>query len=372
MKRYSSAYSNSSHTSSSAPLALRHGRVKSRRLWTSLLLATVFALAFVASLAFFSPAGTIVTRSKATKPGAGNVALASDSSYFLAQSQPQKHRLRRTLAPTPQARPPATSDNEEKAAIPPASSPTEPETAATPTSPTFVQNVAVWVRDWAVWLVLVLVGLIVAVYFLTGRGSATAVEPAFQDFDTEKESASPGYSTTKIKAKDVNARVDDGSVETTQVETDREYALVVDEEALTRPSPDEIDRHTGQVYAESSEIETLLASKSYEDAYRAYVHRVKKDGAVEFHTEIEQSLSDHFLQRKEYRKARAVLEHHVATHAPEDIDSETYFNLGYIHFFNRTMRKSRRFLKLYVDSSKSSRNSARALRIIAHLDKMQS
>ena len=221
-------------------------------------------------------------------------------------------------------------------------------------------------------LVCATVGVIL--WVLMGSSSSGKIEKAFGEIGP---SASPSgssssesrFSTTKIQAREVNDRLE---VDATEVETDREYALVVDEEALKKPAADNVDEHTRQMYADSSEIDKLLEARKFDDAYEAYVGRIQNTGIVEFHSEVEKSLSDHFLSTREFDKAARILEHHVATHAADDIATETYFNLGYVHFFNKKMNKSRRFLKLYVEREENPGRIDRARKILSVLEQSSS
>jgi hypothetical protein len=231
-----------------------------------------------------------------------------------------------------------------------------------------------FIREYATWIIILLGAAILGVVawaVLGGRARGAAEPP--EELDTRKE-ARPGkktrFSSTKIQAAQVAARVGRG-VETTEVETDREYALVVDEEALKMPPlPEEIDGHTGKQYAEASEIKKCLEENRYDDAFDEYVRRVEEDGTLEFQAQIEESLSEHFIRSRELEKAARILEHHVATHASKDISSQTYFNLGYIHFVNKTPNKSRRFLKLFVEKEKNPAYRARAEKILAQMGTM--
>ncbi len=232
------------------------------------------------------------------------------------------------------------------------------------------QQLVEFIRRNSVWIVTILGAGIVAVmaWIFLGRSKNARGEPAFFELDDdedaggseEKSSSKAKYSTTKIKVRDVADRLT-GEVEETEVETDREYALVVDEEALKTA---EFDDDAGQTTADSSTIHELLKAKDFDGAYAAYIASIERTGSAEFQSDMERKLGEHFLRRKQFDKAARVFEHHVATHPNEDITSETYFNLGYIHFFNRTFNKSRRFLKLYVESETDPAHVARAQRIL--------
>ena len=156
-------------------------------------------------------------------------------------------------------------------------------------------------------------------------------------------------------------------MEGTEIETDREYALVVEEDALIAKAP-EVDEHTGHEFEDDATIRTLLGDKDFIGAYREYCERLESDGASEFHADVEYALSEHFLEGREFREASHILEHHVATHAKQDVAPRVYFNLGYIHAVTGTYNKSRRFLRLFVDSESDPQFIARAKGILASLD----
>ena len=100
------------------------------------------------------------------------------------------------------------------------------------------------------------------------------------------------------------------------------------------------------------------------------MNQIETDGSSEFHDEVEHTLSEHFIRRSEFDKAARILEHHVATHSPEDVRAETYFNLGYLHVKTGTLKKSRRFFKLFVESNPEPVHAQRAERILQTLDSM--
>ena len=327
----------------------------------------------------------------------GPVALASDSSPFVAQAQikslrptrqsaEQKRRERRAQSARAKkakktkksTKATATSTKRSRTqAAATTTEPTQPTPESTPPHEStggFIGWLKDAIRSYALWIVLVLFACVAGVvtWMWIGGSSEQPLEEAFTPLDSEEKGSgsnqkSTRYSTTKIKARDVNDRLE-GGVEETQVETDREYALVVDEDALKSNRTEEIDEHTGHAYADSAEIERLLDNKEFDAAFKTYVRHIEVEGEAEFHSDIEKTLSEHFLQHREFDKAARVLEHHVATHAPEDVSSETYFNLGYIHFFNRTMNKSRRFLKLFVENAKDAQHVDRAKKILRTID----
>ena len=300
---------------------------------------------------------------------------APKPSLFLAQTQSKKSArdLRMGRGNRPSSRPGTTQNRTatkkpEDEKDPTAAS--DADKAASSDSPGGLQSIIRAIRDHAVWIVIGLVCAIAGVLAWVMMGGRSSTD----DFDEELDGGGAAaatvsggrdkrYSTTKIRARDVNDRL---AVDGTEVETDREYALVVDEDALKKP---EVDERTGQVYADASAITDLLEEERFDEAYETYSDRLRGTEVVEFHSEVETKLSEHFLERRDFDKAARVLEHHVATHAAADITPDTYFNLGYIHFFNQRVNKSRRFLELYVEQETDAARSGRARKILAALDR---
>jgi hypothetical protein len=213
-------------------------------------------------------------------------------------------------------------------------------------------------------------------------GRAGRSQSAFAELGLSTEPAAKAaskhadrFSSTKIQAADVHDRLK-SAVKTTEVETDREYALVVDEDALKMPPlPDEADAHRGalghgagavkaRTSADTSVIESLLAESDHEAAYNEYDRHVKADRAVAFEGEIEKRLSEQLLRGRELKKAASVLEHHVATRGKKEVAPEVFFNLGYIYFMSQALGKSRRFLELFVQTEKDPQFVARATKIL--------
>lgn len=252
------------------------------------------------------------------------------------------------------------------------------ETEASASGGSLVQRLRRWVSANRVLVFGVLGALCVGGFVwlaIAGRRRGKGGETFLEALDDELSEGSAtattpsAYSSTRIRAQDVNARLGGGTVEGERIETGREYALVVDEEAIRRPPPGEVDAHTGKEYAEDSAIRELLDRKQFEDAWDEYRSRVDLDGSVEFHSDLERALSEHFLQQRDLGKAAAVLEHHVATHASATVEPEVYFNLGYIHFLTKTFNKSRRFLRLYVKSDVEAEYKDRARAILQRLER---
>ena len=296
---------------------------------------------------------------RATLPAAETV---SNSSLFLAQRQPKKSPRNLLRGRTPGAESTSSAKSAEE------SEGEAPSKTGAGESSGFFRSLIRGIREQAIWIVIGLVCAIAGVlaWVLMGRASAGTTEEELMFADPAAAPAGgesrSRYSSTRIQAREVNDRL---ALDSTEVETDREYALVVDEDALKKP---DVDERTGQVYADSSEITGLLGNRRFDEAYDTYTEQLGSAEVVEFHTEVEKSLSDHFLDSREFDKAARILEHQVATHAAADIDPDTYFNLGYIHFFNQKVKKSRRFLKLYVERESQPARVDRARRILEALD----
>lgn len=273
---------------------------------------------------------------------------------------PPRERTFRKSTPDPEK----TADQKKGATSPPAARATR----------SFGQKLVTFIKTNSLWI-LVILGVALAAlltWFLLGPQRKSTAQPFLEALESEllDEEGSKKYSSTKISAADVNRRLG-GSVRETRIETDREYALVVDEEDLKMPPlPEEIDEHTGRQYADDKEIREFMEKKDFQQAYAEYSQRLEADAVTEFHGDLERTLGEYFIRKRDLEKAARILEHHVATHAAEDVDPEVYFNLGYIHVLTNTFNKSRRFLRLFVDSKAKSRHIDRAKAILQKLEKM--
>lgn len=270
-----------------------------------------------------------------------------------------------------------------EAAKTPAATAKEPLASAAPGTaegegPTTLQAAVGFIRENARWILGGLGGLLVVVLawaLLASRGrKERGGEPVFAELGLAEKSprASQGsgsqrYSSTKIQASDVNSRVAK-AVKTTEVETDREYALVVDEEALKMPPlPEESNAAAPGRVLEANAIEKLLATNNLTGAYEEYRRQVEAQQAGRFEGDLESRLGDRLLQARELAKATRVLERHVKTHANEGVPAQVYFNLGYAHFLNRSFPESRRYLKLFCKSESNPVYVARARKILQQL-----
>jgi hypothetical protein len=237
-----------------------------------------------------------------------------------------------------------------------------------------------FIRKNSAWILVVLGTLLAGVlgWAFLGSRERKSAEPFLEPLDSEiaagrdASGAKKKFTSTRIRAEDVNARLG-SAVAGTEVVTSGEYALVVDEEALKKPPPPgTVDARTGRTYVDDASIRRLIAEEKFETAYEEYLSRIGGSGEAEFQGDIEQHLSEHFLKTRDLEKAARILEHHVTTHAAEDIDPEVYFNLGYIHVLTKTINKSRRFLRLFVDSKAPPAHVERARQILQRLDTMTS
>lgn len=222
-----------------------------------------------------------------------------------------------------------------------------------------------FIEENATWLIagIVIAILVVVVWALRGSGRRAEQAAVAVRRPVRNEQARQRYSSTRIQVADIDDKLGT-KVEETEIETDREYALVVDEEALQET----VDPATGTGYVNDTLIVQLLREKRFDEAYAQYDGRLRKDGSLEFHPGVEERLGNHFLAAGELEKAARVFEHYVTTHAAHDVRPEVYFNLGYIHFVQRTANKSKRFLRLFLDASDNPAHVERAERILAQLN----
>jgi len=244
-----------------------------------------------------------------------------------------------------------------------------------------LDKVVQFIRGHATWIIAIL-GLVFAailIWILLGLRSAkrddkTVLADLGLDEASSPKPAAVGphkrFSSTKIQAADVNTGLA-RAVKTTEVETDREYALVVDEEALKMPPlPEEARGKREQ--GDASKIQKLLDAKKNAEAYDEYARHIQANASLEFPLDLERLLAERLIQSRDFEKAVRVLEHHVATHEEKDIRTDTYFNLGYLHFMNRTLNKSRRYFKRFIELEKNPAYVERAHRILEKLEKTPS
>ena len=241
------------------------------------------------------------------------------------------------------------------------------ETKAGSKSSGGVQGVIALVRQYAVWIVIGLVAVIcgVVLWLFLSRSGSTG-EDAFAELDEDDDvpmrsgstrgGSSSGYSSTRISAREVNDRL--AGVDESEIETDKEYALVVDGDALVGDAPED-----------TTDLHGLVEGGKFDEAYSLYLSRVKADASRRFDGEMETRLSEHFVAEKRYDDAARVLEHHISSRSADAVASDAYFNLGYVHFFGERLAKSREYFEMYVEHADDAARVDRAKKILGVLQK---
>lgn len=232
-------------------------------------------------------------------------------------------------------------------------------------------GLAGWIRDqW--WLVVAVpVGAAVlgfSWFFLAGRrqqgqGGDLFPQPGYSrgsKDDRASGKGTGGFSSTRIRAEDVKTRLS-GSVGGEEVETDQDYALVVEEEALSAsaPSPEGSAQEV---------IESLLDSQDYEAAYEHYAQRIDEERSIRLDSGLEKKLGEKLIEAGQDEKAARVLEHHIATHPADDIEADAYFNLGYLHYRAGHIYKSKKYFGLFIEAEPDERRRGRASAILSALE----
>ncbi|MBI4603413.1 MAG: hypothetical protein HY721_15785 [Planctomycetes bacterium] len=239
----------------------------------------------------------------------------------------------------------------------------------------FVDSLVAFIKDYAVWILAFLATCLTAILawaYLGSRkgtkgtkgGESPFAELGLGEKTTAKPAPAQRYSSTKIQAADVNDRLS-RTVKTTEVETDREYALVVDEEALKMPPVPE-DPAVSRALDPAS-VRRLLDERNFAAAYDEYLRQIEAHAGTAYQGDLELALGEQLLRERHLEKAARVLEHHVATRSRTEVRPETYFNLGYIHFMQRTLTKSRRFLHIFCEVEKNPAYIERARKILAKM-----
>ncbi len=269
---------------------------------------------------------------------------------------------------TPSAEAPKTAP----AAAPKAQNPSPGASGEAPARPG--RGVVQFVRAYGVWIVAGLGAVIAAVVIWAVVDARRKGVPVLADagglgFESaaRKAASSSGvkrYSSTRIRKSEVAGRAGKEVTET-EVETEREYALVVDEEALKLPPrPDAAD---SAVSADPAKVRELVDAKKYREAYAEY-EKQTSGRRLAFPGDLEAALGEGLIRIKEYAKAAAVLERHVGSHPQGEVKPETYFNLAYAHFMNRGLEKAKRFFEKYVSVEKNPALAERAKRVLERLD----
>ena len=258
-----------------------------------------------------------------------------------------------------------------------ATSTTKPEDGASPkpaadAPPRKSAGTAGWIRE-NLWLVLgaplgaAVLGF--SWFFLVGRRRQGAGEELFPGSEKksvatgDKDRASGGFSSTRIRAEDVKTRLS-GSVVGEEVETDQDYALVVEEDALSATA----ELEEGSV---EEVLATLLEGEDFEAAYEIYSQHVEEDRSVRFDAGMEKALGEKLIDGGQDESAARVLEHHVETHPADQIEAETYFNLGYLHYRASHLDKSRKYFGLFVELEPDEARRGRASSILAAIEARQ-
>ena len=149
---------------------------------------------------------------------------------------------------------------------------------------------------------------------------------------------------------------------------DGEYALVVDEEELHVAHE---GSSSGEYERVVLKVQELVEERNFEDAYEKYLERVETRKLAAFNPALERRLGQYFLAKNDYSKASKILEHHVATQPATEIEPEIYFDLGYIHFKEKTFDRSRHFFQLFAEKERNPVFTDRARRLIESLDRAE-
>ncbi len=168
------------------------------------------------------------------------------------------------------------------------------------------------------------------------------------------------FLSTRISAADVDSRLS-GSLDGEEVETDQDYALVVEEGALSAT-----DLQDGGSPEEA--IDAYLQGEDFAGAYETYARLLEEESSTRLDSGLEQRLGESLVANGQVEKAVTVLEHHIATHPANEIDAAAYFNLGYSHFHSRHLEKSRKFFGLFIDAEEDETRRGRARAILAAME----
>jgi hypothetical protein len=308
------------------------------------------------------------TRLRYTAVLLGGLVLAGPDPLGPAPAHAQVEGLKKRQAGARPAVEPATSTAKPKASPGPAApAPADASPGAREDDVPLLQRIVGFIRGYATWILVVLgvaTVVTVALTLLGRRRSSGEVESALAELGLEEPPArAQKFSSTKIAAADVTDRL---GVKTSEVETDREYALVVDEEALKMPP---LPEDAGAPSHDPGEIRKRLARKDLEGAYSEYAGVLEANPSASVDPEVERSLGEELLRARQLDRAVRVLEHHVVTHRARGIPPECYFNLGYVHFLRKTYKKATRFLKLFVMAGKNPEHVERAKKLLERIEK---
>ena len=228
-------------------------------------------------------------------------------------------------------------------------------------------GLAGWIRHnwkWVVGLPLGAAALGLSWFLLAGKrrkddGVGALLKPMAAGAGSADE-GTERFSSTRIRAADVDSRLS-GSLDGEEVETDQDYALVVEEGALSTAdlqdggSPEEV-------------IDAYLQGEDFVAAYETYARLLEEASSTRIDSGLEQRLGEGLVATGQVEKAVTVLEHHIATHPADEIEAVAYFNLGYSHFHSRHLEKSRKFFGLFIDAEEDETRRDRARAILAAME----
>lgn len=282
-------------------------------------------------------------------------------------------------AAVPSARSPATPPPVTAPTAPSETPPSVGSPAANPAPSTedlpLPQRIRAFIRVNALWILVALFCTLAAALtwlFLGMKGRKTDASLRSLGFegggDRMEEKRSHRYSSTKIQKSDITAGLS-AKVTTMQVETDREYALVVDEEALKPPPlPEEARPDSGHGGGEAGRIRSLIDAGKYLPAFQAYAKQIAANPKEAFPDEVEYALGEGLMRANDLENAIRVLERYVSKRRGRPMNPLAFFNLGYMHFMRRSLQRSRRFFQLFVSTEKNPEYVERARRILAKIE----
>jgi TolA-binding protein len=153
---------------------------------------------------------------------------------------------------------------------------------------------------------------------------------------------------------------------------DSEYALVVDEEELHSSAHGDDKAASGEFEKCALRVQEFIRQGEFDSAYKEYHRRIEKNKRSAFNPALERRMAKHFLKAKDIDKAVRILEHHIDTQPANEIEPETYFDLGYLHFKQKTIDKSRHYFKIFAEKERNPARSDRARKLLSDLEKMKS
>ena len=228
-------------------------------------------------------------------------------------------------------------------------------------------GLAGWIRQnwkWVVGLPLGAAALGLSWFFLAGkRRKEDGVGALLKPMAAGSESGDKGterFSSTRIRAADVDSRLS-GSLDGEEVETDQDYALVVEEGALSATDPQDGG-------SPEEVIDAYLQGEDFVAAYETYARLLEEASSTRLDSGLEQRLGEGLVANGQVEKAVTVLEHHIATHPADEIEAAAYFNLGYSHFHSRHLEKSRKFFGLFIEAESDETRRERARAILAAME----